>query len=112
MFSIIGNRRAYLLSFMDDGYQLKKGVVARLDRSAENGLAKLLTDSDSGRVSLAWDEVEAYKRLDPANARLRSLLTWMNVARPGSSCGCPRRFPIMRNQGLGRRRVSNSSPSV
>ena len=64
----------YLLSFMDD-YQLKKRVVARLDLSSENGLARLLTDS--GRVSLAWDEVEAYKRLDPANARLRSLIAWM-----------------------------------
>ncbi|MXX70766.1 MAG: hypothetical protein F4Y73_02655 [Gemmatimonadetes bacterium] len=64
----------YLLSFMD-GYKLKTEVVARLDTSSENGLAKLLADSQ--RVSLAWEEVEAYARLDPANARLRSLLAWM-----------------------------------
>ncbi len=64
----------YLLSFMDD-YQLKKRVVAGLDMSSDNGLEKLLVDS--GRVSLSWEEVEAYERLDPANARLRSLLEWM-----------------------------------
>ena len=64
----------YLLSFMDD-YQLKKRVMARLDMSSDNGLAKLLTDG--GRVSLSWEEVEAYAQLDPANARLRSLLEWM-----------------------------------
>lgn len=64
----------YLLSFMDD-YQLKKKVMARLDMSSGNGLAKLLTAG--GRVSPSWEEVEAYARLDPANARLRSLLEWM-----------------------------------
>ena len=64
----------YLLSFMDN-YKLKRNVVAKLDMSSDNGLAKLLTDG--GRVSLSWEEVEAYARLDPANARLRSLLAWM-----------------------------------
>ena len=64
----------YLLSFMDD-YKLKAEVVARLDASSENGLAKLLTDV--GRVSLSWDEVETYSHLDPANARLRTVLEWM-----------------------------------
>ena len=64
----------YLLSFMDN-YQLKRKVVANLDTSSDNRLAKLLTDG--GRVSLSWEEVEAYAQLDPANARLRSLLEWM-----------------------------------
>ena len=64
----------YLLSFMDD-YQLKKKVMARLDMSSDDGLEKLLTDG--GRVSLSWEEVEAYAQLDPANARLRSLLDWL-----------------------------------
>ena len=64
----------YLLSFMDD-IKLKTEVVARLDTSSENGLAKLLTHG--GRVSLSWDEVEAYAQVDPANARLRSLFEWM-----------------------------------
>ena len=64
----------YLLSFMDD-YKLKTDVVARLDGSSGNGFAKLLTEG--GRVSLDWEEVETYERLDPANARMRSLLAWM-----------------------------------
>ena len=64
----------YLLSFMD-GYKLKIKVVERLDLSPTNGLKKLLTDG--GRVSLSWEDVEAYAQLDPANARLRSLLAWM-----------------------------------
>ena len=64
----------YLLSFLDD-YKLKTEVVARLDTSSENGLAKLLTGG--GRVSLSWEAIEAYARLAPANARLRSLLEWM-----------------------------------
>lgn len=64
----------YLLSFMDN-YKLKTNVVASLDTSSENGLAKLLTDG--GRVSLSWEDVEAYAQLDPANARLRSLIEWM-----------------------------------
>ena len=64
----------YLLSFMDD-YSLKANVVTRLGASAENGLTKLLTDSS--RLSLSWEEVKAYAPLDPANARLRSVLAWM-----------------------------------
>ena len=64
----------YLLSFMDD-YKLKAAVVARLDKSSGIGLPKLLTDD--GRVSIAWEEVEAYARVDPANARLRSVLEWI-----------------------------------
>ena len=64
----------YLLSFMD-GYKLKTKVAARLDISTGNGFAKLLTDG--GRVSLSWEEVEGYARLDPANARLRSLIKWV-----------------------------------
>ena len=64
----------YLLSFMND-YKLKSEVVARLDEPREDGLTKLL--SDNGRMFLSWEDVEAYDRLDPANARLRSLLQWL-----------------------------------
>lgn len=65
----------YLLSFMDE-YKLKKEVVARLDSPSENGLVKLLTES--GRTSLPWDSVQAYAPVNPGNARLRSLLDWMD----------------------------------
>ena len=64
----------YALSFMDD-YRLKTEILGRLPASSEDRFARLLTDG--GRVSLPWETVEAYERLDPANARLRSLLAWM-----------------------------------
>ena len=64
----------YLLSFMDD-IKLKTEFVARLGTSSEHSLARLI--AGSGRVSLSWDEVEAYAQLDPGNARLRSLLEWI-----------------------------------
>ena len=67
----------YLLSFMDD-YRLKTEVVARLGLSAENGLASLL--AESGRTALSWEDVRAYAQVDPANARLRSLLEWLDVS--------------------------------
>ena len=65
----------YLMSFMD-GYKLKTEVVARLKASPENSLTKLLTEGS--RVSLPWETVKSYERVDPANARLRSILDWMN----------------------------------
>ena len=64
----------YVLSFMDD-YRLKTEVANRLPASLEDDLAQILTESR--RVSLSWENVEEYARLDPANARLRSFLEWM-----------------------------------
>ena len=86
----------YLLSFMDD-YKLKTEVVARLDVPSENGLTKLL--ADSGRVSLSWEEVEAYSRLDPANARLRSLLEWMERAEAWKLLWLPPSLPYYAESG-------------
>lgn len=86
----------YLLSFMDD-YKLKTEVVARLDMSPENGLAELL--AGSGRVSLSWEEVEAYTRLDPANARLRSLLEWMELGEAWKLLWLPPSLPYYAESG-------------
>ena len=86
----------YLLSFMDD-YQLKKRVVVGLDMSSDNGLEKLMTDS--GRVSLSWEEVEAYARLDPANARLRSLLEWMERGEAWRLLWLPAALPYYAESG-------------
>ncbi len=86
----------YLLSFMDH-YQLKKKVMARLDMSPDNGLTKLLTDS--GRVSLSWEEVEAYAQLDPANARLRSLLEWMERGQAWRLLWLPPALPYYAESG-------------
>ena len=86
----------YLLSFMDD-YKLKTEVVARLDTSSENRLAKLLTDS--GRAFLSWGDVEAYARLDPANARLRSLLAWMERGEAWKLLWLPPALPYYAESG-------------
>ena len=86
----------YLLSFMDD-YRLKTEVVARLDVPSENGLVKLL--AGSGRVSLSWEDVEAYAGLDPANARLRSLLEWMECAEAWRLLWLPPSLPYYAESG-------------
>ena len=86
----------YLLSFMDN-YKLKTEVVARLGMSSKNGLAKLLTDG--GRVSLSWEEVEAYERLDPANARMRSLLEWMDRGEAWKLLWLPPSLPYYAESG-------------
>ena len=86
----------YLLSFMDD-IKLKTEVVARLATSSENGLAKLLTAS--GRVSLSWDEVEAYAQIDPANARLRSLFEWMERGEAWKLLWMPPSLPYYAESG-------------
>ncbi len=85
----------YLLSFMDD-YKLKTEVVARLD-VPDSGLAKLLPEG--GRVSLAWEEVEDYSRLDPANARLRSLLGWMERGEAWKLLWLPPSLPYYAESG-------------
>ena len=59
----------YLVNFMDD-YKLKKSVR----QAAEDG--RLADDGhlDPGPGLLDWEEVEAYRRIDPQNGRLRWLL--------------------------------------
>jgi len=61
----------YLLSFMDD-YVFKEKVT----EGAENGAASQIAGAlqQSPLLSLKKEDVEAYKRIDPGNARLRSLL--------------------------------------
>ena len=86
----------YLLSFMDD-YKLKTEVVASLDKPSENGLAELLTSG--GRAFLSWEDVEAYARLDPANARLRSLLGWMERGAAWKLLWLPASLPYYAESG-------------
>ena len=61
----------YLLNFMDD-YQLKKALRSVADNGGDGEIAKTLAPADAGL--LRWDEVQAYRQIDPANARLRALL--------------------------------------
>ncbi len=86
----------YLLSFMDD-YKLKSSVIAELDKSSGNGLAALL-DGD-GRMSLSWSDLESYAQLDPANARLRSLLAWMEEGEAWRLLWLPASLPYYGESG-------------
>ena len=81
---------------MDD-YKLKTEVVDSLDTSSDNSLQTLLTNS--GRMSLSWEEVEAYAELDPANARLRSLLEWMERGEAWKLLWLPPSLPYYAESG-------------
>lgn len=59
----------YLINFMER-YKLKEAVV----QSAVDGHLNEGEELDPGPGLLNWDDVEAYKRVDPQNARLRWLL--------------------------------------
>lgn len=61
----------YLLSFMDD-YVFKEKVTEGTQNGAAGQIAAALQQSPL--LSLKKEELEAYKRIDPGNARLRSLL--------------------------------------
>ena len=59
----------YLVNFME-GYKFKEAVVHAVEggQLAEDGRL------DPGPGLLSWDDVEAYRRIDPQNGRLRWLL--------------------------------------
>lgn len=60
----------YLLSFMD-AYKLKEQFVAHAAKGEAASLASAIA-RHSG-LALSIDDIEAYRRIDPANARLRAL---------------------------------------
>lgn len=61
----------YLLNFMDE-YELKKSFRAAVDTANSSDLFKALSTPHAGL--LCWDDVQAYRQIDPANSRLRVLL--------------------------------------
>ncbi len=61
----------YLLNFMDD-YQLKKDLEAGKENGVEAELVRRFRATDSGLLN--WQDVSAYRPIDPANARMRCLL--------------------------------------
>jgi hypothetical protein len=60
----------YLLAFMDD-YKLVRTLDRVGGELSRKGFAELLR----GQRLLRWDDVESYRKLDPENPRLRSLMT-------------------------------------
>ena len=59
----------YLVNFMD-GYKLKVAI----EQAAADGQFAENEGLDPGPGLLSWDDVEAYRRVDPQNGRLRWLL--------------------------------------
>ncbi|MFW6026517.1 MAG: DEAD/DEAH box helicase, partial [Candidatus Woesearchaeota archaeon] len=60
----------YLISFMENNYKLKESFNYFIE---ENMLLDL--DQDLEELSLNKSEIEEYKKIDPANARLKSLIS-------------------------------------
>ena len=62
----------YLLNFMDE-YQFKSQFrEALVDPKQAPALSRILSGCSSALIT--WDDVERYKALDPANARLRHIV--------------------------------------
>jgi hypothetical protein len=61
----------YLLNFMDE-YELKKSFLAAVGSGGSPELYDALSPPAAGL--LPWDDVLAYRKIDPANSRLRALL--------------------------------------
>ncbi len=62
----------YLLSFVDDNYELGRALEAKL--ATPGGRAALEPAIRRSRSVLSWDEAEAFRPLEPGNPRMRSLL--------------------------------------
>ncbi len=86
----------YLLSFMDD-YKLKWEVTRRLGRASGRRLTELI--SSDAFIALPWSDVEEYRTLDPANARLRALLEWVEETRLWELLWLPPSLPYYSPRG-------------
>ena len=71
----------YLVNFME-GYKLKEGIV----QAAADGRFADDVGLDPGPGLLTWDDVEAYRRVDPQNGRLRWLLDDLESSTAPSNC--------------------------
>jgi hypothetical protein len=59
----------YLLNFMDE-YELKRSLKRAIDDGDSDPIAAALSPTSM----LSWNDVSAYRQIDPMNARLRALL--------------------------------------
>jgi hypothetical protein len=86
----------YLLNFMDE-YELKRALKAAAVTGGERSLAQALADARAHL--LRWDDIRSYSRIDPANARLRSLLSDTIVADHWKLLWMPPSLPYYALQG-------------
>lgn len=62
----------YPLNFMDK-YELKNSFVERACNDSDREICSHLSNAEG--LLLPWDDIEAYREIDPCNSRLRSLLS-------------------------------------
>jgi len=60
----------YLLSFMENNYKLKKDFNYAVENNKLHGFSKELQED----LSLSSNDIEEYRKIDPANSRLRNLI--------------------------------------
>lgn len=63
----------YLLNFMDKGYKLKKeltSIIENKDRIAQ--IKDIIVDKKN--TFLSWDKIQNYKKLEPGNIKLKSII--------------------------------------
>jgi hypothetical protein len=64
----------YLLNIMErDGYKIKKELVDHIKVSSDDNFKEMFLGQD--RYMLTWDQIRSYRQVEPANARLRKLLS-------------------------------------
>jgi hypothetical protein len=87
----------FLLNFMDD-YQLKADFE---EATSSAKLRSALRDAlvNAPRAVLSWDDVERYKPLDPANARLRQLVSDVTAEGAFQLLWLPPALPYYRSAG-------------
>ncbi|MDI6754935.1 MAG: DEAD/DEAH box helicase [Thermodesulfobacteriota bacterium] len=62
----------YLLNLMDDSYQIKRKLVNKIEEGAlDEGLRTALAHAEPQLLN--WAEINSYRRVDPTNAKLRTL---------------------------------------
>lgn len=107
----------YLLNFMESHYQFKKRFEEEIGNPSMNGALHQILAASRRETLLAWDDIAAYRRVDPANARLRQLwadtldngawqLLWLPPALPYYQSDAP--FPTAADQKFTKRLVFSS----
>jgi len=84
---------SYLLNFMED-YQLKRDFTDALNGPTGASIYQALATC-SGSL-LSWDDVRAYRRVDPGNARVRSLLADLDAHEAWRMLWVPPALPYYR----------------